>query len=512
MSRTMRVRKPVTIPYLAKIEGVNGLSETEIPPWNATTQVTGAQVTSDIEAVVIADRTTVKNGDLVNFAVIARSVSARIASHPVFDGAQTAGFQLLSPSLNDYGYYWDGARPRDLQSSRQPLWEWYEVRPQEELLSWLSAYVVNAGQFTANAQLSWLDQLDGQGNNDLSAATITSGAASAGVTVQQSILPQNPRIGDLVRFITEIRNDGPDRVTGLCLTESSSNLELTTSPSVVGVSGDVQTSIWDSLVRLPALKPKQNFVWQRTYIARAAGNASRRVRVERFDQTPVGPLPDNNAQLTVQAAQADLELQFIEMPTVGQENIPTWAAVRVRNLGPAVATGVKVAVNVPWDALYLSTFTYGPRATYSFFEANVFQTALMPGESASVWFYVTPLRTGTATSFVQVQHSDQVDPNLANNTLSWTLNIAAEPPIPTIMRVRKVRKDFFDQTPIAEVEIDQAALNRYAPYSTFYLDRSSNLADWEYLRLVGFTPLAPVTYTDHSEPGVTMRAYRLRSF
>ena len=90
------------------------------------------------------------------------------------------------------------------------------------------------------------------------------------------------------------------------------------------------------------------------------------------------------------------------------------------------------------------------------------------------------------------------------------MNSGAAPPIPPILRVRKVRKDFFDQTTIAEVEIDQAALNRLAPLSTFYLDRSSNLRDWEYLRLVGFVPLAPVTFTDHAEPGVTMQAYRLR--
>jgi uncharacterized repeat protein (TIGR01451 family) len=512
MSRTMRVRKPVSIPYLAKIESVNGLIESEIPPWNATTQVAGVQVTSDIAPIVIADRTNVKNGDLVNFAVIARNMSSRMASHPVFDAAQSAGFQLLSPSLSDYGFFWNHNRPQDLQSSQRPLWEWYEVRPQEELLSWLSAYIVDAGQFTANAQLTWLDQLDGQANNDLGVATITSASASASVSVQQSILPQNPSVGDLVRFITEIRNEGPDRVTGLCVTESSSaNLELNVNPAVVGDSGDLQTSIWDSLVRLPALKPRQNFVWQRTYVARSDGSASRRVRVERVDQT-AGALPDNTAQLTVQPAQADLELQFLEVPTVAQDNIPAVVAVRVRNLGPAVATGVKVAVNVPWDALYLSTFTYGPRATYSFLETSAFQTALMPGESASVGFYVTPLRTGTATSFVQVEHSDQADPNPANNTLSWTLDIGPEPPIPTILRVRKVRTDFFKQTSIAEVEIDQAALNRLAPLSIFYLDRSSNLVDWEYLRLVGFVPLAPVTFTDHSEPGVTMRAYRLRTF
>jgi hypothetical protein len=124
-------------------------------------------------------------------------------------------------------------------------------------------------------------------------------------------------------------------------------------------------------------------------------------------------------------------------------------------------------------------FTCGPRANYSFFEPNVFQTALLPGESTMVGFYVTPLRTGSATSFVQVQHLDQVDPNPANNVLSWTLKIGAEPPTPTVLRVRKVRTDFFNQAPIAEVEIDQAALNRFAPWTTFYLQRSSNLRDWE---------------------------------
>src|SRR5262245_34494961 len=154
----MRVRKPVTIPYFSKVEGVNGLVDTEIPLWQATTAVTGVQVTSDITPIVVADRTNVKNGDLVNFAVIARNTSSRIASHIVFDGAQSAGFQLLSPSLAEYGYFWDWDRPRDLQSSQQPLWEWYEIRPQEEAVSWLSTYTVGAGQLTASVQMASLDQ------------------------------------------------------------------------------------------------------------------------------------------------------------------------------------------------------------------------------------------------------------------------------------------------------------------------------------------------------------------
>jgi hypothetical protein len=514
MSRTMRVRKPGTTPYLAKIEGVNGIIEEQLPPWNATTQITAVQVTSDIAPVVVPDRTNVKNGDLVNFAVIGRNVSAsRVASHAVLDAAQSAGFQVNNQDLGGYGYFWDYVRPRDLDSSQEPFWEWPEIRPRQEFVTWISTYTVGAGQFTVRAQRTGLDQLDAQANNDVALATINSAPASTSVLVQQSIRPQNARAGDLVMFTTEIRNQGPDRVTGLSLVESSSpNLELNVSPAVNGISGDLATSIWDPLVRLPALEPGQNFVWQRTYVARAAGNAWRRVAVERFDQTALAPLPENDAELVVQPTQADLELQFLEAPpTVAQKDIPTLVGVRVRNLGPGVATGVRVAVNVPWDALYLGTFVYGPRATYVFFEWNVFQTALLPGESASVWFYVTPTRTGAATGWVQVQRLDQIDPNPANDALSWTLNIDPAPPIPTILRMRKVRTDFFDQTPIAEVEIDQAALHRAAPLSTFYLQRSSNLQDWEYLRLVGFTPLAPVTFTDHAPPGAKMQTYRLRS-
>jgi uncharacterized repeat protein (TIGR01451 family) len=514
MSRTMRVRQAVTIPYLAKVLGVNGLSETEIPQWQATTSVAGVQVTSDIAPILIADRTNVKNGDLVNFAVIARSMSSRIASHVILDGAQSAGFQLLDATLSNNGYYWDSSRPQDLQSSQQPLWGWYEIRPQEDQVSWLSAYTVGAGQFTATAQLDWLDQLDGQPANNLATVNINSAPASGGISVAQTILPQNVHAGDVVRITTEIRNTGPDRVTGLCFTETAStNLELTLSPFVNGISGDSQTSIFDSLVRLPALERGQNYVWQRSYIAHSAGNASHRVTVQRIDQSPVGALPDNNAAFTVQPAQADLQLQFVTTPTVAQQkNIPTWVAVQVRNLGPAVATGVKVAVNVPADALYLGTFNYGPRANYLWSAPNVFQTALLPGESATVGFWVTPLRTGTINSSVQVVASDQTDPNLANNTLSWTFNVGAEPPVPQVLRLSKVRKDFFTQGSIAEVEIDQGALNRFAPWTTFYLQRSSNLRDWENLRLVGLAPFAPVTFTDHADPGVPMRTFRLSDF
>ena len=88
---------------------------------------------------------------------------------------------------------------------------------------------------------------------------------------------------------------------------------------------------------------------------------------------------------------------------------------------------------------------------------------------------------------MRVQQSDQIDPNPANDTLSLTLNVGPAPPIPPILRVRKVRTDFFDHTPIAEVEIDQAALDRLAPFTTFSLEGSSNLRDWEFLEYVGLS-------------------------
>jgi uncharacterized repeat protein (TIGR01451 family) len=513
MSRTMRVRKPVTIPYFAKIVGANGLQESDLPSWLATNEVTGVQAAGDMAPQVVPDRTNVKNGDIVNFAIITPNLSSHVTSHIGINAGESAGFQLLSSDLSDYGYFWGTSRPSDLQSSTSLFSEWLEIPPQEAIFSWLSTYTVGSGQLTVGAELSYLDQLDSQSANDLALVQINSADASANISLRQSTFPTNANVGDIVVFFTEIRNQGPDRVTGLSLLESSStNLELNINAAVNGVSGNLITSFLDSLVRLPALEPGQNFIWQRSYLARAAGTAGRRVSVARFDQTALGPLPDNEADLTIQPAQADLELQFLSAPSVAQLSIPTLIIVRVRNLGPAVATGVKVAVSLPSDAMSLGTFQLGPRASYDFLASNGFQTSLRPGESATASFYVTPTRVGSFTGFINVQQSDQIDPHPANSSLSFTLDVGPAPPIPPILRVRKVRTDFFDHTPIAEVEIDQAALNRFAPFTIFSLQGSSNLRDWEFLTLAGSLPLAPVTFTDHANPGVAMRAFRLSNF
>jgi uncharacterized repeat protein (TIGR01451 family) len=510
MSRTMRVRKPYTIPYFAKIVGANGLLESDLPSWLATNEVTGVQVAGDIAPEVVPDRTNVKTGDIVNFAIITSNLSSHVTSHIGINAGESAGFQLLGSDLSNYGYFWDTSRPSDLQSSTSLFSEWLEIPSQEAIVSWLSTYTVGSGQLTVGAELSYLDQLDSQSGNDLALVQINSADASANISLLQSTSTTNASVGDLVLFFTEIRNQGPDRVTGLSLLESSStNLELNFNGAVNGGSGDLVTSFLDSLVRLPALEPGQNFIWQRTYVARSAGNAWRRVSVARFDQTALGPLPDNEADLTVQPAQADLALQLVSAPSTAQVGVPTLVVVRVRNLGPAVATGVRVAVILPWDALSLGTLQLGPRAMYDLLASNGFQTQLRPGESATVSFSVTPTRAGSFTGFVDVQQSDQIDPQPANNSLSFSLDVGPAPPIPPILRVLKVRTDFFGHTPIAEIEIDQAALNRLAPFTVFSLQGSSNLRDWEFLTLAGSLPLAPVTFTDHANPGVAMRAYRL---
>jgi len=106
--------------------------------------------------------------------------------------------------------------------------------------------------------LAYLDQLEAQPTNDLALVQINSAAASACVSLRQSLFPQNAGVGDVVLFLTEIRNEGPDRVTGLSLVETSStNLELNLSADVNGISGDFVTSTFDVLVRLPALEPGQ---------------------------------------------------------------------------------------------------------------------------------------------------------------------------------------------------------------------------------------------------------------
>ena len=509
MSRTMRVRKPVAIPYSARITGANWLLESDLPSWSATTAVTGVQVTSDIAAVATADRTNVKNGDLVTFVIKESNLSPRVASHVALLGGVGAGFQMLNADLGSYGYFYDWSRPADLPDGAEKLSEWIEIGSQQMAYTFFSAYTVRAGQLEMRAELSELDQLDGQAANDLTQVQVNAAPASTRISLRQTTLGPTANLGYIVPFVTEIRNEGPDRVTGLTLVETvSANLELSYSSAVTGISGEVGTSFLDSLIRLPALEPGQNFVWQRTFSARAAGNAWRRVQVNSFDQTAVAPTPESEASVTVQPVQADLQLQFLDAPTVAQVGVPTLVGVRVRNLGPAVATRVKGWVS--GDGLTVSGLGYGPRAYIDILTVNGFQTQLLPGESATIGFWVTPLREGPVTASVQLNQSDQADPNPANNALALALNAGPEPPTPPILRLRKVRTDFFDRTPIAEIEIDQALLNRLSPWTTFSLEASSNLRDWEFLNYFGLFPHVPVTFTDHAPPQARTRIYRLR--
>lgn len=509
MSRTMRVRKPGTIPYTARITGVNALLENDLPGWAAHTEITGVQVESDIAPLAMADRVDVKVGDLVNFVVVHRNLSQRVASHPALTGGVGAGFQMLNNDLRNYGYFFDWSRPRDVQPAATPLTEWIEIGSQQKAYSYFSTYAVKAGPLNMAAQLSQLDQLDANVANNLTELQINSASAQARISVKQSTIGPAARVGEVVPFVTEIRNEGPDRVTGLAVVETTTpNLELSYNSAVTGISGDVATSFLDTLVRLPPLEPGQNFVWQRTFSARAPGDAVRRVEVAAFDQTSIGPLAQSDAPITIQSAEADIRLEFLAPPKTAPMTIDTPVNVRVRNFGPGVATRVKIGVT--GDGVTVSGLGYGPRAGLDLLSTSTFQVQLLPGESAIVGFYVTPTREGPVTAFVGVKQADQSDPNPGNETLTLPLHATAVPPFSDILRVRKVRTDFFDQTPIAEIEINQAELNRLAPITTFSLEASSNLVDWEYLRLVGWLPLAPVTVTDHVAPGVRTRAYRLR--
>lgn len=511
MSRTMRLRKPVTIPYYAKVAGVGCRSEAEIPSWVATTQVTGVQVASDIAAGLVPDRTQVKTGDLVNFAVVAYNGSGRLASHAGFSGGLSAGFQMLGTDLGSYGFYYEGQRPRDLESGTAAWTDWTEIRPGEGMIAYLSAYAVSAGPLSAAVRLTQMDQFDALPANNLATTQLAASPASARVTLSQTLRGDTAHVGDNIVFVTEIRNEGPDRVTGLRVDETvSPELELNTTPAVNGLSGPFVVWPFDSVLRLPALDPGQTFILQRTYFVRSAGNGLHRVRVAGFDQTSLTPLADNQVAVTLLPAQADVRLEFIDQPTVAQVDMPTLVSVRVRNHGPAVATSIRVGFAVPADRLRLGVFGLGPRASHDFLAPNAFQANLLPGESATASVYLTPSQAGPATALIQVQRLDQVDPQLANNILALPLDVGPAPPLRPILQVRRVRTDFFDRTSIAEVEIDQAELGRIAPGSLFRLEGSSNLRDWDDLGLVGLFPLAPVTFTDHARPGDAARAFRLR--
>ena len=145
----------------------------------------------------------------------------------------------------------------------------------------------------------------------------------------------------------------------------------------------------------------------------------------------IDPTPGNNsASATVTPPQADITLTIVaSTPTPVTGTTLTWTVTATNN-GPVPATNVTVTDLVPAGVTFVSATP--SQGTYS---SGTGLWSVGTLGSASLVLTVTAGATATVTDTASVSHSDQFDPNTANNSASSTVTIQVPLPpavIPTL--------------------------------------------------------------------------------
>ena len=145
----------------------------------------------------------------------AQRVAARRVARWALCGRRVRDFRCSMQTSVDYGYFFDWSRPSDLQSGAGRLVNG------TRFVHGRSRIHFSPPTPSARASSPWLRNYPNWINSTLKPPTTSRWSRSTprrlrrGFRCGNGLLPPNASVGDIVLFVTEIRNEGPDRVTGL---------------------------------------------------------------------------------------------------------------------------------------------------------------------------------------------------------------------------------------------------------------------------------------------------------
>ena len=253
--------------------------------------------------------------------------------------------------------------------------------------------------------------------------------ASADLAVGIAASPSPVLIGGTLTYTVSVTNNGPSPATFITVTNvlpvSAPILSSTFSRGTPTFAGHV--IFW----RMPSLAQGASATAIIAVTPTAEGTITNTATVSARERDPI--MANNTATIsTVVGPAADLALSLSEFPNpvVAGGNVTNMIAVT--NLGPSVATGVKVSALLPATVTNVVFSTNPTNGTVSI-SGNALTwnlDILSNGANASITIVATTTSNGTLSTAATVL-ATQADPNPANNTATLTTIVA--PPFSSIL-------------------------------------------------------------------------------
>jgi uncharacterized repeat protein (TIGR01451 family) len=272
----------------------------------------------------------------------------------------------------------------------------------------ITAVVISPAPSTNTASISAADQFDPDTANNSDGASVVPQQADLELT--KTVSDPSPNVGDTVTFTVTLTNNGFSTATNVTVADSlPSGLSfVSATPSQGTYVGGVWTVGTVAASATPTLTITATVV--------SPGAETNMATVSHSDQFDPDPGNDT-ASATVTPQRADLELtKTVSNATPNVDDTITYT-IAVNDKGPDPATGVVVNDVLPTGLILLSATP--SRGTYA---GGVWTVGTVdPSTAQTLLLTVRVNGPNSKTNTATIAHSDQFDPDTANNSDSASI-------------------------------------------------------------------------------------------
>jgi uncharacterized repeat protein (TIGR01451 family) len=259
------------------------------------------------------------------------------------------------------------------------------------------------------ATITHSDQFDPVTANNTATTTLT--PQQADLALSKTTSDPTPNVGETVTFTITLTDIGPDSATNAEVTDLLPTGLTFVSYATSQGAYDFASGLW-SVGTVSVGVPQTLSIEAMVASANAVTNVATITKADQFD-----PNPANNTAIAPDSPeQADLFLtKTVDNPKPNVGDMVTFT-IGLSNLGPNDSTNVAVADALPAG---LSLFSETPsEGTYDPTTGLWTVGTVSAGGSQTLQIIANVISPGGTTNVATITHSDEFDPNAANNTAS----------------------------------------------------------------------------------------------
>jgi uncharacterized repeat protein (TIGR01451 family) len=367
---------------------------------NAATVTETPQQLVDLSVVKTVDNPTPNVGDTISYVVTLANAGPSDATSVQVTDLLPAGLTFVSATPSQGTY-----------DSTTGVWTVGTVAAGTSQTLQLRAQVVSPNAQTNAATVTHVDQPDADHANDTSSATETPQVADLAVT--KTVGNANANVGDTITYVVTLSDNGPSAATNVQVSDLlPAGLAFQAATPSQGTY-DSTTGLWNvgtvaagasQTLQIVALVSSPN----------AETNSATISHSDQFDPNTA----NNTANATETPQRADLALaKSVNNPNAAVGDQVTYL-VTLSNNGPDGATNVTVTDLLPAGLMFVSaTPSLG---TYDSTTGVWLVGAVAAGGAQTLQVVAQVVSASGATNTAAITHSDQFDPNTANNVASAT--------------------------------------------------------------------------------------------